>query len=183
MDVYNLIKNHRSIRKYKDIDVCEDELRKIIECAIHAPSSINGQQWGIVVIRDAETKKKIAELSGGQVWVEKAPVFLLFVGDYSKAAVAVSNAGLDFENIDSLEATMVMSVDVGIAFANAMNCAESLGFGIVPIGGIRRAPDEMISLLDLPQYVYPIVGMCIGVPDEDPMCKPKIGRASCRERV
>lgn len=173
MSIQELMKNHRSIRKYKNEDVKEEDLKAILESAIHAPSSINGQQWSVIVVKDQKKREKIAELSGGQNWIAQAPVFLLFVGDYHKTAYSLNKAGLPFGNIDSQEATMVMSVDVGIAFSNAMNCAESLNYGIVPIGGIRRSPDEMIDLLELPKYVYPILGMCVGVPDETPMLKPR----------
>lgn len=54
-----------------------------------------------------------------------------------------------------------------------MNVAQSMGYGIVPIGAVRREPMDIIELLELPKYVYPIVGMCIGVPDENPMQKPR----------
>lgn len=172
-NIYELMTNHRSIRAYQEEKVKEEDLKQILEAAIHGPSSINGQQWSVIVIRDQEVKKKIAALTGGQVWIEKAPVFLLFVGDYYRVSKAMKKQNESFENMASIEATMVASVDAGIAFSNAMNMAESLGYGIVPIGAVRREPDELIDLLSLPQYVYPIVGMCIGVPAEKPMLKPR----------
>lgn len=75
--------------------------------------------------------------------------------------------------MDSIEATLVGAVDCGIAFGTMMNLAESLGYGIVPIGAIRNEPQKVIDLLKLPKYVYPILGMCIGVPDEEPGLKPR----------
>lgn len=173
MDVFDTIKKHRSIRKYKDRDVKQEDLDKILEAAQLAPSSINGQQWSIIVVKNDETKKQFAELTGGQEWVAKAPVFLVFVADYYRAGIALKKEGKEFKNIQSIEATMVSAVDVGLAFSNAMNVAEQLGYGIVPIGAVRRDPDKVIELLDLPELVYPVVGMCIGVPDEDPMVKPR----------
>ena len=173
MDVFDTIKKHRSIRKYKDRDVKQEDLDKILEAAQLAPSSINGQQWSIIVVKNDETKKQFAELTGGQEWVAKAPVFLVFVADYYRAGIALKKEGKEFKNIESIEATMVSAVDVGLAFSNAMNVAEQLGYGIVPIGAVRRDPKKVIELLDLPELVYPVVGMCIGVPDENPMSKPR----------
>lgn len=172
MDIYETTKNHKCIRKYKDEDVKKGDLEKILDSARHAPSSINGQQWSVIVVKDNENKKKFAELAGGQEWIEDCPVFLVFVADYNRAAIALEKEGKEFKNIESIEAIMVSSVDIGIAFSNAMNVAESLGYGIVPIGAIRRKPKEVIDILKLPKYVYPILGMCIGVPDENPMIKP-----------
>ncbi len=172
--VYELMSNHVSIRKYKDEDVKQEDLNMILRGAQFAPSSINGQQWSVVVIRDKETKKKMADLTGGQKWIEEAPVFLVFLADYYRTALALEKENKEFKNMESIEATMVGSVDVGIAFANAMNVAESLGYGIVPIGAVRREPMEIIELLELPKYVYPVLGMCIGIPDEKPMKKPRL---------
>ncbi len=173
MDIYEVMKNHRSIRKYKDQDVKADDLDKILEAAQLAPSSINGQQWSVIVVKDEAKKKEFAELTGGQGWVAETPVFLVFVADYYRAAMALKKENKEFKNIESIEATMVSCVDIGLAFSNAMNMAESLGYGIVPIGAIRRDPEKAIELLELPEFVYPVLGMCIGVPDEDPMKKPR----------
>ena len=173
MDVYDVMKKHSSIRKYKDEDVKAEDLDKILEAAQLAPSSINGQQWSVIVIKDKEKQKELSELTGRQSWVADAPVFLVFVADYYRTAIALEKEGKEFKNIDSIEATMVSSVDIGLAFGNAMNVAESLGYGIVPIGAMRREPSRVIELLELPKYVYPVLGMCIGVPDESPMKKPR----------
>lgn len=174
-DIYNVITNHKSIRDYSDQPVKAQDLDKILTASIHAPSSINGQQWSIIVVKDPTTREKLAQLAGGQPWIAAAPVFLLYVADYRKVADSMADKKIPFKNIESIEATMVGSVDVGIAFANAMNVAESLGYGIVPIGGIRRSPYDIIQLFDLPQYVYPIVGMCIGVPaDHSQPIKPRM---------
>lgn len=173
MDAYEVMKKHRSIRKYKDQDVKSSDLERILEAAQLAPSSINGQQWSVIVIKNQEKKKKFAELTGGQKWIEEAPVFLVFVADYYRTAIALKKEGKEFKNIESIEATMVSSVDIGLAFSNAMNVAEEMGYGIVPIGAIRRDPKTVIELLELPELVYPVLGMCIGVPDEDPMTKPR----------
>lgn len=58
-----LVKKRRSIRGYqKDEDVPEEYIEKILEVARWAPSGGNGQPWEFIVIRDKETRRKIAEL-------------------------------------------------------------------------------------------------------------------------
>ncbi|PKK39031.1 Oxygen-insensitive NADPH nitroreductase [Clostridiaceae bacterium JG1575] len=170
---YEIMTAHRSIRAYKDQPIAEHDLNEILEAAIHAPSSINGQQFSIIVVKDPKKKETLAALCGNQPWIAKAPVFLVFVSDYQRVAAALKEQNLPFENIQSIEATLVGAVDCGIAFSNAMTVAESKGYGIVPIGSVRRDPQAIIDLLDLPEYVYPIVGMCLGVPAEDPALKPR----------
>lgn len=173
-DLIQMIKNHRSIRNYTDEQVKEKDLQAIIESAIHAPSSINGQQWSLLVVKDQVKKEQLAQLCGGQPWIAKAPVFMIFLMDYYKIAKKMEEYGYPFEHSTSIESIMVGSVDVGIAFSNAMNAAESLGYGIVPIGGVRNEPNEIIALLELPKYVYPVLGMCIGVEEGKQEVKPRL---------
>lgn len=62
-ELYELAKNRRSIRGYqKDKDVPEEYIQKILEIARWAPSGGNGQPWEFIVIRDKETRDKIADL-------------------------------------------------------------------------------------------------------------------------
>jgi len=52
--------------------------------------------------------------------------------------------------------------------------AESAGLGICYIGAIRNDPTRAAELLGLPQQVYPVFGMCIGWPDQNPEVKPRL---------
>ena len=172
-NIYDIVMNHRSIRKYKEEDIPDKYLKMILDGAIHSPSSVNGQQCSVVVIRDSKKKAKLAEYCGDQEWIKQAPVFLVLVADFSRVAKGIAKKNGTFDNMDSIEASLVGAVDCGIAFGTMMNLAESLGYGIVPIGAVRDEPQKVIDLLKLPKYVYPILGMCIGVPDEDPGLKPR----------
>lgn len=166
--------NHRSIRAYKDEPVTDQDLNLLLEVALQAPTSINGQQLSIIVVRDKEKKAKIAELTGGQTWIDQAPVFLLFVMDYHRAAIAAKLTEQEFIHNQSIESIMVGSVDVGIAMGTVIAAAESMGLGTVPIGGIRRAPFEMIELFNLPQFVYPVAGVALGHIADHSAKKPRI---------
>lgn len=62
-DFYDLVKSRRSIRGYKkDADVPAEYIKKILEIARWAPSGGNGQPWEFIVVRDPETRNKIADL-------------------------------------------------------------------------------------------------------------------------
>ena len=172
--VYDVLTEHRSIRKYKKDPVDEKHLEMILRAAQAAPSSVNGQQWSIILVKDQEKKDKLASLTGDQNWVAEAPVFLVFVADYNRAKLAAKKNDNELKITESVESIMVASVDVGLAAGNAIAVAESLGYGIVPIGGVRREPEEVIELLELPQYVYPIVGLCIGIPESKEEKKPRL---------
>jgi FMN reductase [NAD(P)H] len=179
-EILKTYKNHRSIRSYLDQPVDEQHIDWMIEGAQAAPSSINGQQISIVVIKNKETKEALADLCGGQPWIAQAPVFLLFVADYYRAKIAAQKNNEQLVITDSLESIMVSSVDVGLAMSNAIGVAESLGLGIVPIGAVRREPQAIIDLLNLPEYVFPIAGLVVGHAKDHSALKPRLPVAAVR---
>ncbi|MEC7126044.1 MAG: oxygen-insensitive NADPH nitroreductase, partial [Pseudomonadota bacterium] len=54
------------------------------------------------------------------------------------------------------------------------NTQKTEGLGICYIGGIRNNPGPVSALLRLPQGVYPVFGLCLGYPDQDPEIKPRL---------
>ena len=173
-DIIKSIQNHRSIRSFLDTEVSEEVIDEILKASQSMPNSINGQQTSVIVIRDEKTKSQIAKLAGDQKWIEDANVFLLFVMDFYKTYKAGEKTGNPQVIHESIEGTLVGSFDGGLAMGGAIIAAESLGLGIVPIGGIRRSPSEIINLLELPKYTYPLAGLAIGYPADNSKKKPRM---------
>lgn len=169
-----IMKNHRSIRSFEDKEIPQEVLNQILEATHWMPTSIHGQQVSVIVVKDKAKKAKIAELTGGQHWIDKAPVFLVFVADFYKTNVGAEKSAIKQVIHESIEGTMVGTFDAGIAMGGAIVAAESLGLGIVPIGGIRKEPEEMIELLDLPPYTFPVAGLCIGYASNNSKQKPRL---------
>lgn len=174
------IKDHRSIRDYKSDQIDESIINEIILAAQSMPNSINGQQTSIIVVQDVKTKAAIAEYAGGQSWIESAPVFLLFITDFYKTNLAANKNGLTQVIHESVESTLVGAVDVGLNMGAAIIAAESLGLGIVPIGGIRKSPQEIIELLNLPEMTFPVAGLAIGYPNSESSKKPRLPLSTFR---
>lgn len=173
-NIVEIIKNHRSIRQYLDKDIPNEIVDEIVKAAQAMPNSINGQQTSVIVIRDKEKKEKLAELVGNQEYVAKAPVFLVFAMDFYRTYLAGEKTGLRQVIHEDIEGVEAGSVDVGIALGASIIAAESFGLGIVPIGGIRKNPDEVIELLGLPKYTFPMVGLVLGYPSDESHKKPRI---------
>lgn len=172
-EITKSIKNHRSIRQYLEKDVSDDLIDEILEAAQAMPSSINSEETSVIVIRDKEKKEKLAELTGNQAYISKAPVFLVFVLDMYKTYLAGEKTGKKQVIHESYEGLTAGVFDAGLAMGGAIIAAESLGLGIVPIGGIRRSPKEVIELLDLPSYTYPLVGLVVGYAEDNSKQKPR----------
>lgn len=169
-----IIKNHRSIRNYLDKDVPDLLLQEVLKAALAMPTSINGQQISIIVVKDKEKREQIAKLTGDQSWISQAPVFLVFVADFYKTNLGSEKNAIKEIIHESVEGTLVGTFDAGLAMGAAIIAAESLGLGIVPIGAVRKDPDQMIKLLELPQYTYPLVGLVVGYPADKSAQKPRL---------
>ncbi|GFP77997.1 NADPH-dependent oxidoreductase [Clostridium fungisolvens] len=173
-ETINLIKQHRSIRQYLDKDISEDLVDEVLKAAQAMPNSINGQQTSIIVVRDKEKKRKLSEVTGNQVYVDKAPVFLIFVMDFYKTNIGAEKYGRKQIIHESVEGTAAGVFDAGIAMGAAIIAAESLGLSVVPIGGIRRNPEEVIELLELPEFTYPVCGLVLGYAENQSKQKPRL---------
>ena len=73
-----------------------------------------------------------------------------------------------------LEAFLVAVIDASLFAQNACVAFESMGYGICYIGGLRNDLNRVDELLQLPRGVYPLYGLCVGIPDEDPMPRPRV---------
>jgi FMN reductase [NAD(P)H] len=179
-ETVRLLQAHRSSRSYKSDAIPEEILDAIIESAHRAPTSINSQQISLVVVRNAASRARIAEIAGGQPWIAQAPVFIAVVADLYKTSIGVEKAGAEQVIQRSLEAIISAVSDAGIAMAALMTAARAFGLGIVPIGGIRRDPQAMIDLLELPTMTFPVGGVVLGYIDEEARQKPRMPIESFR---
>ena len=164
----------QSHRSYKADPVSDAMLDQIIAAAHRAPTSMNAQEISLIVVRDAEKRARIAELSGGQPWIAQAPIFIVIAIDFHKTDLGVRKAGQTQIIHESMEGFGVAAVDAGIVLGTLITAAESLGLGVVPIGSIRRNPQGMIDLLGLPPLTFPLVGLCIGHIKDDMPLKPRM---------
>lgn len=176
-----LMLSHRSIRKFTDQKVDERELDIIIRAAQAAATSSFLQAYSIIDVKDPEIRAQLKTLCGDQEYVEKSPIFLVFCGDTHRIkTVCESEKVLQSDQGDSsyesgwTETFIIATVDAAIAGQNAMLAAESLGLGGVYIGGIRNHAQEASKLLKLPEEVYPVFGMCLGYPAQDPEVKQRL---------
>ena len=179
-ETVRLLQAHHSSRSYKNDAIPAEILDAIIESAHRAPTSINSQQISLVVVRNAASRARIAEIAGGQPWIAKAPVFIAVVADLYKTGLGVEKAGAEQKMQRSLEAIFSAVSDAGIAMATLMTAARAFGLGIVPIGGIRRDPQAMIDLLVLPSNTFPVAGVVLGYVAKEAPQKPRMPIESFR---
>ncbi|TCP58055.1 FMN reductase (NADPH) [Tumebacillus sp. BK434] len=176
-ETIDLLQRHRSIRKYQPTPLTDEQKRAIIQSAQMASSSSNIQAYSVIGVTDPELKKQLAHLTGDQSYVAECGLFLVWCADLYRLQQACAKHGVEMQH-QYVESFLVSTVDVALAAQNAAVAAEALGLGIVYIGGIRQNPAAVSELLKLPQLVYPVFGMCVGVPDQEPSHRPRLSTAA-----
>lgn len=172
-EVTRLLHSHRSIRKFTAQPVDDAWVAEIVACGQAAASSSNIQAGTVIRVRDPRTRARIAELSGNQEYIVSCGAFLVFCADLNRARMACEMRGGTFVP-GMTEHFIIATADVALLAQNCVVAAESMGLGTCYIGSIRNRPDEMAELLGLPGQVYPVFGLCLGHPDQDPERKPRL---------
>ena len=164
----------RSIRRYEREPVTQEQMDFIFEAIRNTPTSYNGQQFSVIDIDDQELKLKLYELTG-QKQIKTCSRFLAFCADFHKITLMSGVKDVAMPPFTSTaDGLIVGTVDAALAMMSAVTAAGALGLGTCCIGYARTAaPAEISSLLRLPQGVYLVCGLALGVPREMPDLKPK----------
>jgi nitroreductase len=159
MDVFTAISQRRSVRAYKDTDVEEDKLRKILEATRLAPSAGNRQEWKFIVVKKKEIKKKLATTTLGQSFIGEGPVVIVACATETKAIMLCGQPAY--------------TVDVSIACAFMILQAYELGLGTCWIGAFKE--DEVKKILKIPEPVRVVAMITLGYSNQPPSQKSRKG--------
>ncbi|MEA2110397.1 MAG: nitroreductase family protein [Pseudomonadota bacterium] len=167
MDSLECLLTRRSIRKFKDQDVDNETLQKVIEAARYAPSWANTQCWEFVVVRDQGVKEQLVqtvpEENAARKLLLQAPVVMAILGKHELSGYyngeAATNKG------DSW-----YMFDVGLASENLALAAHSLGLGSVTLGLFDAPAAEKV--LSVPAGVSLVALMPLGYPEKTPSRAP-----------
>ncbi|MFT5571208.1 MAG: nitroreductase [Cryomorphaceae bacterium] len=173
-----LLKNHRSIRQFTDQQVPENVFSELVTAAQAASTSSYIQAVSIVQINNLQVREQFVELAGGQSYIAGAAEFLVFCADLSRNSERVEISAGRPADFAWTEQFLAATIDVALLAQNFVIAAESIGLGCCYIGGIRNDPTKVTELLELPTLVYPVFGLCLGYPNQNPEIKPRLPRAA-----
>ena len=130
MELMDIIKGRRSIRKYEDKAVPDDFLQQIIESVRWSPSWANTQCWEVIAVRDSDTKEKLQGCLGPRnpstKAITQAPLVLALCGKTRHSGFYKGEAGTKLGDW--------FMFDLGLATQNICLTAHSLGLGTVIVG-------------------------------------------------
>jgi len=150
MDIFEAIEKRRSIRGYRQKDVEEDKLRKILDSAHLAPSASNRQEWRFIVVKDKEKKRSLCKAARGQQFVEEAPVVIACCAETDNHVMACGQ--------------LSYPVDVAIAVDHITLCAVSLGLGTCWVGAFYE--DQVKRILSIPEKIRVVELLTLGYPHD-----------------
>ena len=162
-----LLRSHRSIRHFTDAPVSDEQRAAIIASAQAASTSSFLQCTSIIRITDPALRERLVPLT-----VAQAAEFWVFCADFNRHLQICPQAQLGLA-----EQLLIGVVDTALLAQNALTAAESLGLGGVYIGGLRNSIEAVTELLELPQHVLPLFGLCLGWPADNPDIKPRMPAA------
>lgn len=153
----------RTHRRYADRPVPEPLLRLLLAAAFSASSKSDFQQVSVVTVADPARRARLAALVPAMPWIGAAPAFLVFCGDARRLERLGELRGHPAEN-GRLEGFFNAAIDAALVLQTFVLVAEEAGLGVVPISVLRNHPDQVAAILDLPDKVFPVAGLCLGYP-------------------
>lgn len=160
--------SHRAtVRRYTGETPSRELIDSILEAAMRAPTTGNMQLYSVVETRDAEMRRRLAELHFNQPAAAGAPLMLTFCADYYRFTrwCEVSDADAGYDNFLSFTSAMM---DAVILTQQFVTLAELCGLGTCYLGTCLYNAPEIAELLKLPRLTVPVACISVGYPAEQP---------------
>lgn len=165
--------NHRSIREFIEEPFSETTYLELMEVARQTATSSGLQASSIIRISDPELKKKIATICH-QEYIGRIPLLLIFIVDQHRNNSIALAQGIISDGAAGMDSFFQSFTDACLMAQNVVNAAESMELGTLYIGSIHNEPTELCALLNLPPLTFPVVGVGIGKPNQNPALKPRM---------
>ncbi|MBR3373326.1 MAG: nitroreductase family protein [Bacteroidaceae bacterium] len=164
--MYDITKR-RSVRKYSDREVSDDQLRSLLQRAEQTQTMGNLQLYSVVINRSPEMKAKLAPAHFNQPMVEQAPVVLTFCADYNRCT-KWCNERKATPGYDNFLSFLNAATDALLYCQTFCHLAEEEGLGLCFLGTTIYNAQQIVDTLQLPRLVMPVATITLGWPDEAP---------------
>jgi nitroreductase len=173
MQLAETILKRRMVRNFTDAPVPDEDVCRILELALHAPSAGFSQGWSYVVIRDENRRKEVGRFQDEESYtdrfgrfISKAPV--LIVACISEQVYHRRYREPDKIKPDGTEMdwpTPYWVFDIGAATMIILLAALDLGYAAAFTGTFD--PEGMKKYLGIPDEYHPVGVISIGKPAQD----------------
>lgn len=202
MDFFDVVAARRSIRKFVSDPVSDEQLTQILEAGRLAPSGTNAQPWAFLVVQDEAARAKLMAAAKDQPFVGQAPAVIIVCGDTKRfkkrlrrGRELAETGAIDSETIAKVQAAYKerardaaselrsIVANCCIAAEHMVLAATALGLGSCWV--MLMDAEEVAATLDLPDHLFPVALLPVGVPDQDPPQRQRypLDEIACRERA
>lgn len=151
IDFWQVIKKRRSVRSFDlEKDVPRDLIEKIIKAAKMAPSAGGIYPVDFIIVRNQETKIRLADAALSQYFITEAPVVIAVVVDIEKTASRYGERG---RNLYAIQ-------DAAVATENLLLAATALDLGTCWVGAFNE--EEISQILKLKKSQRPLAIIPVG---------------------
>ncbi len=171
--LFEAMHTQRAIRYFKPDPVPDELIEKIMEAAIRAPSGGNRQHWAFIVIRDPETRRRIAELFRSAAG---PPVTPDTTRRQRRIYGAAAHLAQHLEDVpvlllacirkDGSPSELTRGASIFPAVQNILLAARGLGLGSVLTTRQKHSEAQIKRLLGIPDDVETAALLPIGYPAE-----------------
>jgi len=165
--------NHRTIRSWKDQEIEKDKLDLLFNIANRTATSNGMQQASIIRVTDPDKKLRISKVAK-QDYIANVPELLIFIVDNFRNTKIMEEKGKTVEFVNDTDRFFQGITDASIMAQNMVVAAEAMDLGSVYFGSILNDAREIIKILNLPEYTFPVVGLGLGYPNQEPQLKPRM---------
>lgn len=158
---------HRSHRRWAEKPVNDELLQLLLAAALSIPTKSDLMQYAVLHVDDQAKKNFVAKLIPTMAWIAQAPVLLIFCGDGRRIRKICELRGTEFAH-EGLDSFFNPTVDAALAMSAFIRAAEAEGLVTCPISAVREPVAEVSEMLELPDYVFPVSGLCVGYPNWEP---------------
>ena len=165
--------SHRTIREFKSEPLDEKVIETLMEVARRTATSNGMQSTSIIRITNQEIKRQIAEICK-QEYILRVPVLFIFVADCYRNMRIAQDKGCYEDSAGDMDRFFQAITDTCLAAQNVVNAAESLDLGALYLGSTLNDAQKLIEVLKLPKLTFPVVGLGLGIPNQNPSLKPRM---------
>ncbi len=162
MDYFETLNSRRSVRRFADRSIEDGKLEQLLEAVRQSPSWANMQCWQLVIVKDEETRSKLAELS----FLESFFAPLGYKTNPAKKGIAEAPVNIvlcaDPKQSGSIRGQEYYLTDIGIASQSMMLAVRALGLGTVFTGVFDE--DGVRDLLKIPEDIRVVGLFPVGYP-------------------
>ncbi|MBC7230980.1 MAG: nitroreductase [Actinobacteria bacterium] len=151
MEVERAILTRRSVRRFKEERVADEDVAALLEAGRWAPSGLNNQPWRVAVVEDRGKAEELAGCTRYASTVRSAPLLVAVFLDH----------GASYDRDKDLMA-------VGAFIQNVLLAAHARGLGAVWLGEILKEKERVRQILEMPADCELMAVLAVGHPSEEP---------------